>query len=720
MSAHRSPAVAGLALAGILLAGDAAADPRWWWNDLRLTDTPTESITPHLVAPGYATGGAGGSAVFVVWSEIDAVGGDLEVWMTATFDGGCTFCPATRLTDDALDDTNPRVAVLALPEGTWSYGVAFERGNQVLVAWDSTTVNFRVPFDQLCTEFADLGPTIIANDKYVRFGLTLASEPDIVAVGTPAFGHFHACWTDVGFAGTSISYAHDLTARGGLGWTLDPPRFMPQPPRSTSSTQPAIAADLATDPDPVTGNTTGDRSAVNVVWVENLPTDETRIYHARSIDSGTTFSPTGARADAPSEELSDATGPTTIVARPAIDAAYSSFTTDQPAWVATTWEDGRAGGPGPDVWCDARYFPDPATPLPDWQAPDEAVTTTAQPTEGDTSLALIYGFNGPAPAWIAWEDSRFGNAEVAYRTGMLDAVVPDVIDLGQFPYAPARALDPTTGADRQLSHCAFDPATFDCVPTRTTGDALDVEVDANEFATYAVWSDSRFGPREIFFKRTDRFVSNQRPQLAAGCGPAGDAWIDVTFDLVVTCPAPFAGERMTRYLVYHGTDAGGPFANAASPIEVLHDPAGGPTVTRRITGLLPGTTYQVVVVPEDEARNVYPSDFEPTRDAPAAHPNEASIATPAPCVAPPLCLWRSDVTSLQPHVPAREAVYLVPPSPEDIHLQGAAYQCPFADNDLEQDANALGNGVPLVLYQVNRLVASLRLAKDATTIRFRF
>ena len=65
---------------------------------------------------------------------MDAAQGDLEVWMIASFDGGCTFCDATRLTDNDVDDTNPRVAVLGLPSGTWSFGVAFESAGQVLIA----------------------------------------------------------------------------------------------------------------------------------------------------------------------------------------------------------------------------------------------------------------------------------------------------------------------------------------------------------------------------------------------------------------------------------------------------------------------------------------------------------------------------------------------------------------------------------------------------------
>ena len=84
-----------------------------------------------------------------------------------------------------------------------------------------------------------------------------------------------------------------------------------------------------------------------------------------------------------------------------------------------------------------------------------------------------------------------------------------------------------------------------------------------------------------------------------------------------------------------------------------------------------------------------------------------------------LCLYRADVTRLLPHDPPRSEIYQ-PPTPDGITLRGAAYQCPFADGDLEPDPDAVGNTIALQLYQIDRLTASLELTKDGTTIRFRF
>lgn len=83
------------------------------------------------------------------------------------------------------------------------------------------------------------------------------------------------------------------------------------------------------------------------------------------------------------------------------------------------------------------------------------------------------------------------------------------------------------------------------------------------------------------------------------------------------------------------------------------------------------------------------------------------------------CLHRSDVTRLHPHAPTRDVVY-APRGPEDVALRAAQYACPFADGDLEPDATVLVDGTPLVLYQVDRDLDTLRLEKAGSTIRFRF
>jgi len=74
--------------------------------------------------------------------------------------------------------------------------------------------------------------------------------------------------------------------------------------------------------------------------------------------------------------------------------------------------------------------------------------------------------------------------------------------------------------------------------------------------------------------------------------------------------------------VYYGQDAGGPYP---SRIEKPDDGADPQQVT--IPGLAPATEYCVIVVPEDEARNVSPFDFDPAVHRTDAPPNAACETT---------------------------------------------------------------------------------------------
>ena len=229
----------------LLLASSAHADPRWWWDDMRLTATPADSVMPHVTIPGYAFGGGtvGGRAAFVAWSERDPVDGDLEIWMRATFDGGCTWCDAIRITDNSVDDTHPRIAVVGLPTGFFSFAIAYESAGEVVLAWDSTTSRHTVPDDELCSEIQPVGPAIIANDQYLHFGTGRAAEhPRLCQASTPAFGHFHLAWKQsAGLgSGSEIRYAHDLTGEGGAGWLMDAPLLLPPPDPFDDVTEPAI------------------------------------------------------------------------------------------------------------------------------------------------------------------------------------------------------------------------------------------------------------------------------------------------------------------------------------------------------------------------------------------------------------------------------------------------------------------------------------------------
>lgn len=120
---------------------------------------------------------------------------------------------------------------------------------------------------------------------------------------------------------------------------------------------------------------------------------------------------------------------------------------------------------------------------------------------------------------------------------------------------------------------------------------------------------------------------------------------------------------------------------------------------------------QLFVVPPGATRL-----FLGSSDGPGANYN--NVSSFAVTVSDDLCLHRADVVTLLPHSPPRAAVYVVPPTAEDLSLNAPAYQCPFNSGDLEQDASALDDGIALSLYQINRAITMLRLTKSARTIRF--
>jgi hypothetical protein len=82
-----------------------------------------------------------------------------------------------------------------------------------------------------------------------------------------------------------------------------------------------------------------------------------------------------------------------------------------------------------------------------------------------------------------------------------------------------------------------------------------------------------------------------------------------------------------------------------------------------------------------------------------------------------VCLYRSDVadrTTLDPAV-----VYQTPRDPvTDIGLQGVAYQCPWFPGDV--DPAVVGNGMDLVIYQVDTFSKGVRIERQGSDLGISF
>ena len=65
----------------LLTAASVHADPRWWWNDVRVTNNPGNSVTPHVMVPGYYSMGLPGS-IFIAWADDSVSAGVAQVYVT--------------------------------------------------------------------------------------------------------------------------------------------------------------------------------------------------------------------------------------------------------------------------------------------------------------------------------------------------------------------------------------------------------------------------------------------------------------------------------------------------------------------------------------------------------------------------------------------------------------------------------------------------------------
>ena len=128
-----------LALSILILAGaiTTTADPRWWQHDRAITlGGPAQTNPDIALADGQ--GGVGGFGYFVVWEEPSLPPGSTQdIWLTASFDGGCSWCTPRLWAAGALDETLPRIEA-GVVGSSISIQVVYENGGQVYLSGDAT------------------------------------------------------------------------------------------------------------------------------------------------------------------------------------------------------------------------------------------------------------------------------------------------------------------------------------------------------------------------------------------------------------------------------------------------------------------------------------------------------------------------------------------------------------------------------------------------------
>lgn len=575
----------------------ALSDPRWWTHDRAITSGMDAKTNPdvHIVA-GQAT--AGVAPILVTWEEASNLG-ITDIYVDASFDGGCTWCGPVLWAGGPEAELRPRIAAGNTPSNRLSIQVVFTRGNEVLVASDASISAFQ-PAATLCRAFSVLAtptPTVLA----MAFGV---SAPRITVTSKPPGQlHFHAVWQEDVGPSSRMRYDHDL-AGDGSGWgpgVLD---------LSMAIGEPGFDPDIASDG--LSGVSTDTSATVMYRGVGGA------IFMSRSTDSGLSWSRPGVRVSGADMQ-----------AFPVIDSSTNPFGDAQ------VWNGGgyRADGAAHNVSFDAAYWTAPLTRMPDFDpGPDLSASIPPDSPGVDVAISLPPASSGAvasASAFLFWaRDGAPG--EIVSRAGVLSPFTPMPRNLDQYPIAAQRVAppDPAISLVSPHSNCLWSDdwpalAAGACVPQPRPGGSAATHVQAADATAFGnvtptvatVFADDRSGVSQVYFKQLDGSVAapafSVPGGIAVGCSALREVEAQVTFALVAECAT--ARERVDRYLIYYGSEtsegasADGPFVNRFEvPNVALSNPA---IVT--IPGLKAGEVYDFAIVAEDEARNLSPQSFDP-------------------------------------------------------------------------------------------------------------
>jgi len=590
------------ALVAISLSANAAADPRWWTHDRPITSSPAPKSAPD-VAVVVPVSVVTPTIHIVTWAQASALG-DYDVYVAASFDGGCSFCGPVRWTADPAHETRPRIAAGVSPVGNIAFQVVFERDQAGVHVAGDASIPVGLPRDEQCQAFANLTlPTSTVLDA-----TTTATRPRIAAAmitrGVDIL-HTHAVWQVEGAGVRTVWYDRDLSGDGS-GWggaKTDLTAALGE----TSASTPDVAADTNAD--------LFDGSSATVVYTAAISGE---VRSTRSTDSGTTWTASRLVSTFPSTTT------------PAVDSDSGGLG-DLDVWLGVAWETQTAL---PTVGANAAHWGlDPVIPNIDFGPPDSEVG------QGGLGPAVAVGGSSGTPfsQMLVFWDAIF-DGEIQFRSGVLNAGNPPLPrDFDTVPFLPQRAapLDEVVSVQQPFSNCLWDDdwpdlaaAACNVVARDPTTAARQVATDVrprgglgiNHFAS--VFVDNRDGEEQIYLKTTDQTVG---PAVLDGVSPScsGPTLVaDVTFDLIQVCPS--TAEWIARYFIYYGSvesDLAGPAGPFAHRVEVPNVGLSSPT-TVEIDGLNPGETYHFVVIAEDEARNIDPVDFDPRVPDNDLHPGQ--------------------------------------------------------------------------------------------------
>jgi hypothetical protein len=216
----------------VLLLFSSVVHALTWKASKRLTNNAGDSNFPAVAVDG--------SNIYVVWS--DGTPGNFEIYFKRSFDGGVTWKPAERLTNNAGNSENPAIVV---------------DGLNIYVVWGNYTTGGSEIYFKRSVD----GGVTWKTDKSLTKGGCYA--PTIAVEGS----NIYVVWMD-GSSGNYFIYCKRSLDRG-VTWKTDKRLTN----TAGSSLSPAIAVD---------------GSNIYVVWYDTT-SGNAEIYFKRSVDRGVTW-----------------------------------------------------------------------------------------------------------------------------------------------------------------------------------------------------------------------------------------------------------------------------------------------------------------------------------------------------------------------------------------------------------------------------------------------
>jgi len=185
-----------LLITSILLLGTLISQAQWQ-PDVRLTNDPGFSVII-----GTQCIASSGDTVHVVWRE-NRDAGNNEIYYKRSTDGGLTWGPDTRISNNVFYSSNPSIAL---------------SGKVVHVVWnDNMEANYYIHISY--NHSTDGGTSWETESRLTNNPANTSQFPSVSASGSEV----HVVWQDNGAVGNTPVIYYKRSTDGGISWSADTP-----------------------------------------------------------------------------------------------------------------------------------------------------------------------------------------------------------------------------------------------------------------------------------------------------------------------------------------------------------------------------------------------------------------------------------------------------------------------------------------------------------------